>query len=242
MTIEGFAMSLNIRRQEAPNWLHATIALYGAPGVGKTRLAAQAPAPLIIDVEGGCGALVGDIASISAPDELSELVSYLTCGQHPYQSVILDGLDTLYALYLKSAKGYRGEPRSFHADAQNRLEGLLREFVRLPVLKVVTGHAKTETETIEDDSQRVMCSTIHIDLAPAMRETFAGLCDVVAYCFIGTKGAARGKRLLLAQPAISESKGKIKHVFAKDRTGNLGDRPMPLAWETLARGLALDGR
>lgn len=234
-------MALNIRRQEAPNWQHALVTLYGAPGVGKTRLAAQAPSPLVIDVEGGCGALVGDIASIGAPEELQELVGYLKRGQHPYQSIVLDGLDALYAIYLKGAKGHRADPRSSHADAQSRLEALLREFMQLPLLKVVTGHAKTETEVIEEEGQKIAYSTIHIDLPPAMRETFEGMCDVVAYCFIGTKNAARGRRLLLAQPLISESKGKVKQVFAKDRTGNLGERPLPLAWETLANGLGIDG-
>ena len=231
---------VNIRRQEAPSWKYATVVLYGAPGVGKTRLAAQAPAPLIIDVEGGCGALTGDIASITAIDELQELINFLAKGQHPYKSVLVDGIDSLYAHVLRSANGSPREPRSFHADATQKLDRPFRDLLRLPMLKLITSHAKTDVETSTgDDGQKLTISSIRLNLPPAFRDTVESLADVVAYCFIGTKGQSRGKRLLLAQPAVQEGRGTMRQMFGKDRTGNFGDRPLPLVWEALGQGLGI---
>lgn len=83
------------------------IIIYGPEGVGKSSLAADAPAPLFLDIEDGTGRLdvarypFGDGALAHVPSRYSDVlaaVDDLIASDHPYQTLVIDTLDRLEAL------------------------------------------------------------------------------------------------------------------------------------------------
>jgi hypothetical protein len=76
---------------------------YGPHAVGKTTLAAHAPAPIFIDIEGGSDEL--DVArypfAAGAPESLLEVrdaVRDLLASEHDYKTLVIDSADRLEAL------------------------------------------------------------------------------------------------------------------------------------------------
>lgn len=75
------------------------ILVYGSSGVGKTTLAADAPAPIFIDTEEGSGSL--DVARFPKPKTFTEVIEMLTSlltEKHNYKTLVVDSLDHLEPL------------------------------------------------------------------------------------------------------------------------------------------------
>jgi len=75
------------------------IIIHSEPGVGKTTLAANAPAPIFIQTEDG----LGDLAVKAFPQSRSftdvmEALASLYMEEHPYKTVVVDSLDWLEPL------------------------------------------------------------------------------------------------------------------------------------------------
>lgn len=224
-----------IQRQAAPDWSAATILLYGPPGVGKSTTAFGAPAPLVVDCEGGARAFVGDVAPIRAIAQLHQVIDFLAALDHPYESVVLDGLDALYGLTFDAGAARRSfkDRRLLHVEPGEELVAALRRLVDLPLLKVVTAHSR-ETEQRSQEKDKPAERNIHIALPGALRERVAGLVDVAAYCW------RNGERRMIAD-ATPGGPGRPA-VWAKDRSGLFGERPRPLAWATIAQTLKLSAQ
>lgn len=67
------------------------IVIYGTEGVGKTYLAAQCPAPLFIDCEGGTDQL--DVARTERVVSYNQLLSYLQDIPAEFETVVIDTID-----------------------------------------------------------------------------------------------------------------------------------------------------
>ncbi len=72
------------------------LAIYGVPGVGKTLLAASAPAPVFIQTEDGFGSIEGDSFGIlQSYNEVMESIGVLYGEKHDFRTVVIDSLDHL---------------------------------------------------------------------------------------------------------------------------------------------------
>jgi len=80
---------------------HLSVLAWGRSGTGKTTLAGDFPKPLLlIDVrEQGTGGLINtpgiDIFPLETWEELQELYWYLSAGEHPYKTVVIDTVTQL---------------------------------------------------------------------------------------------------------------------------------------------------
>lgn len=88
--------SLRTRTALAP----PRVLIYGPPGLGKTNLAAEFPAPVLLDVEGGRPADVRkedvpgfDADDLASYDAVMEALGVLYTEDHGFQTVIFDTLD-----------------------------------------------------------------------------------------------------------------------------------------------------
>jgi len=77
----------------------ARVGIYGPEGIGKSTLAAQFPAPIFADVEGGTAHL--DVARFPRPQTWPDLVaavSWLLTEIHEFKTLVLDSVDSLERL------------------------------------------------------------------------------------------------------------------------------------------------
>lgn len=102
------------------------LAVYGEGGVGKTTLAATFPYPLFIDTDGGIEGdvrsddLIGEEWAPSGWADLNALYSYIvqrldSKGGEPYQTIVIDSIDTLARFILHEAEDLPSGSRGTNA-------------------------------------------------------------------------------------------------------------------------------
>lgn len=158
--------------------------LYGEPKVGKTTAAAQFPQALILNVtsENGTTEIVGDVIDVTTPDNLTEVCRWLRAGGHAYKSIVLDGLSAFVLDEISRHKS-KDSRRSFK-EAGKELTPALHEFLSLPMIRVITGHARRDEEEIKgDDGRTVVKVSVYPDLPPRVRLFVEGRVDAFGYCF-----------------------------------------------------------
>jgi hypothetical protein len=76
------------------------VLIYGPPGLGKTTLSSEFPAPIFIDVEQGipAGLDVHSFGEIDGYDAVVEAISQLITQEHDFKTVVIDSLDKLEPL------------------------------------------------------------------------------------------------------------------------------------------------
>jgi hypothetical protein len=127
---------------------------YGSAGVGKTTAAIQFPAPYLIDTEKGASNQQytdilkksgGVIFQTSDFEELVAEVKILLTEKHPYKTLIIDPLTTIYNDLLdKSALKVGTEFGRHYGDANKKIKELLNLLLRLDMNVIITSHAKNE--------------------------------------------------------------------------------------------------
>lgn len=127
---------------------------YGQAGVGKTTAAIQFPSPYLIDTEKGSSneqyvKLLkkngGVIFQTSDFNELINEVKALLTEKHPYKTLIIDPLTTIYNDLLdKSAMKVGTEFGRHYGEANKKMKELLNLLLRLDMNVVITSHSKNE--------------------------------------------------------------------------------------------------
>lgn len=140
------------------------VLFFGQAGVGKTTAAIQFPQPYIIDTERGAendqyvkllDKAGGAIFQTTDFDELLTEVKALLTTTHPYKTLIIDPLTTLYsdlcekwaAKFAKQSKDPNSDGMEFqrHRDrADAQIKHLCKLLLRLDMNVIITSHLKTK--------------------------------------------------------------------------------------------------
>jgi hypothetical protein len=224
------------------------ILLYGVDGVGKTTLAACAPAPIFIGIEDGTAKL--DVPRFPEPQSWLEVlaaIDQLTDKPHAYQSVVVDTLDWLEPLcHAHCCIGKRtkdGKPVETLADiswgngpqvAQDEWRVLLSklEYLRnarnMSVILIAHSWIKNFKNPQGDDYDRY-----EIKLQPKATSLLREWADIVLFATYEqythqlngrTKGISTGARIMHSERTAAYD--------AKNRHGL--PPTMPLDWQSLA--------
>lgn len=139
------------------------IFLWGDSGVGKTTLALQFPAPVVIDMEKGTE-LYGsnysfDVIHTTSPDEVMESVKWLLDNKHNYKTLVIDPISVYWEalqkkwsdIFLKrnqQGSGFKFEFYEFQVKDWNTIKTEFKELLRLILALdmnvIVTARAKTK--------------------------------------------------------------------------------------------------
>lgn len=202
--------------------------IYGKPGVGKTILAASAPAPLLVDIERGTLSLQNedlkkkgvvpediDIQPIEIFTQMNNVFEFLKDEKHDYKTVIIDSLTSLQQKSMdaimekESAKDPKKNP---DLSTQNdwgvntgQIKKIIRYFRDLPMNVIFTCLAKEWTS----DEGLVLTNPA---ISPSVSDVACAYTDIIGYMF--TAGKEGETRAILFQPT--------ERYFAKDRSGKLG--------------------
>ncbi len=186
--------------------------VYGGAGVGKTRLVATAPAPVLISAESGLLSLrkfdipVWPISSIT---DLHAAYNWLTHAVEAKQfhTICLDSISEIGEVCLTDAKKRNKDPRQAYGELIDSMLLLIKGFRDLPNRHVYIS-AKMENPDPDRNTQHqpFMPGT---KLGPALPYLF----DEVFHMGIAKDDDGKDYRYLRTQPDFQYE--------AKDRSGNL---------------------
>lgn len=126
------------------------VVLHGVEGIGKSTLAAQFPAALVLDTEDGTNHLDVDRVTIAQWPDLAEAMVSLTGGGHAYRTVVFDSIDWAERLlidHLVSTARKRsiedfgfGKGYTMAAEAMGRLLADCDRLIAAGINVVLVGH------------------------------------------------------------------------------------------------------
>lgn len=107
--------------------------IFGESGVGKTKLAATAPTPLILNAEGGLLSLAGDnldSVDIKTVDDVMDVYSFITESEEAqkYESVVLDSVSEIAEVYLNTLKKEYSDARQAYGQLATDVTEMIRAF------------------------------------------------------------------------------------------------------------------
>lgn len=191
------------------------IVVYGVEGIGKSTLAASAPAPLFLDTENGSGQLDVDRVEVHALEDIgsaiAELKQQLSAGLCEYKTLVLDTADNLWRLCADSicaennwtdiekagyGKGYAMASDRFRI-VLSHMDALMKKGMHV----LIVSHAKIDKISPPDNaeySKYAIKVAAPNRQAEASRELLKEWCDCLLFCHYDTtvdssKGKAVGQ-------------------------------------------------
>ena len=176
------------------------ILVYGEAGVGKTKLCATAPKPLIISAEGGMRTLAEEdipVFEISTRADCDEIYDWIVSSQEAkqYDTICIDSLSEIAEVLLLSEKKKTKDARQAYGVMNDEMAILIRGFRDLP--KNVYFSAKLKKD--KDDKSGAMYYAPQVpgntvfqalpyffDIVMAFR--FGSLEDGTIYRYLQTQG------------------------------------------------------
>lgn len=214
------AFGLQLIDPSNPDAHHINAMIYGQPGAGKTTLASSAPAPLIMDFEEGAiasarvsGNKHARVVKIGSMADVRKVYKYLSSGEHPFKTVVLDPLGELQRLVMDEiVRKFPNVKRAYDnlpsmndwQKALNDATKLVTMFRALPMHTVVIAHA--EIPEHEEDMVNPLAS------GKNFKQFIQGAMDLLGYLYIEQDGDEATRKLLTSSTAT---------VVAKNRGGYL---------------------
>lgn len=202
--------------------------LYGAPGVGKTTFASQAPNALFLATEPGQDAVecyrvdcptYGQLASA-----VKEVIAESQAGRLAFKTIVIDTADAMYQACETAIMaehnvqsindGALGYGKGI-ALARSRFMAMIRALAALPQGLMILSHAVQEVSKDDEKGER----TKRVPSLPEkIRAELAGFVGIIGYMEVATKRDASGAPVGIQyvtnfQPSVGYD--------AKDRTGKL---------------------
>lgn len=235
------------------------IVIYGVEGIGKSTLAASAPAPLFLDTENGTGQLnvdrvevqtLGDIGSA-----IAELSQQLSAGSCEYKTLVLDTADNLWRLCADSicaennwtdiekagyGKGYAMASDRFRI-VLSHMDTLMKKGMHV----VIVSHAKIDKISPPDNaeySKYAIKVSAPNRQAEASRELLKEWCDSLLFCHYDTtvdssKGKAVGQHKRVVSTTCSPA-WEAKNRYNLPESMDMSPETLPAIFE--AAGCALN--
>ena len=212
---------------------HIKVLVYGRNGRGKTRFAATAPKPLIVDCnERGTKSVRNYpnayVFRANKWEDLTYVYWYLKEGNHKYESVILDTLSQAQNLCMKHilAEAEDRDPNRPPSMPDRRAWGQLGELMKPLMLNYrnlnlnVVFVCQERIDKFNDDDEGESTPRIVPDLSPSVRATAMASVEVMGRIYRRERRVGKGKR----EKVVWESRmlvGDHEDYETKDRTGNL---------------------
>lgn len=107
--------------------------IFGESGVGKTKLAATAPTPLILNAEGGLLSVAADnldSVDIKTVDDVMEVYQFLTESEDAkkYETLILDSVSEIAEVYLNTLKKQYTDARQAYGQLGTDVTEMIRAY------------------------------------------------------------------------------------------------------------------
>lgn len=228
------------------------IVIYGVEGIGKSTLAASAPAPLFLDTENGTGQLnvdrvevqtLGDIGSA-----IAELNQQLSAGSCEYKTLVLDTADNLWRLCADSIcaennwpdiekPGY-GKGYSMASDRFRIVLSHMDTLMKKGMHVVIVSHAKIDKISPPDNaeySKYAIKVSAPNKQAEASRELLKEWCDCLLFCHYDTtvdssKGKAVGQHKRVVSTTCSPA-WEAKNRYNLPESMDMSPETLPAIFE-----------
>lgn len=185
------------------------IVIYGVEGIGKSTLAASAPAPLFLDTENGTGQLEVDRVEIQNLNDLGGALSELLSGSLGYKTVVLDTADNLWRMCADSIcaennwtdieKAGYGKGYAMAGDRFRQVIARLDDAMKHGIHVVIVSHAKVDRISPPDNaeySKYAIKVSAPNKQAEASRELLKEWCDCLLFCHYDTTvDSSKGKAI-----------------------------------------------
>lgn len=223
-----------VRASKMPQ--NQNILIYGEPGTRKTRLAASAPNPLIIDVnDKGQDSVRRDFDPMYYPldrwADLNDIYWYLQEGSHDFKTVVIDHVTNLqnicmnFVLGDEASRDASRDPDMPARQAWGKVGQLMKiqliNFRNLPLNTVFIAHLRQNEVEGEDDE---VTYKLGPEVSPAVQKVLTGC--------VGTIGMMTKKEVYVKSAKTKKRRKEVRtrlmiadseHYISKDRNGVFGE-------------------